>query len=221
MSARTTPMTDALYAYYRATAVREPAILSRLREETAVLGGVSRMQISPEQGQFMQLLVTLTGARELIEIGTFTGYSSLACALVLPAGGNILCCDVNAEWTAIAQRYWAEAGVADRLTLRLSPALETLDALLASGRADSFDMAFVDADKSNYDAYYERTLRLVRPGGLICFDNTLWGGSVADDTDQSPDTRAIRALNAKIADDPRVMSCLVPIGDGLTLARRR
>lgn len=221
MSARTIAMTDALYDYYRRTTVREPEALTRLREETATLGGVWTMQISPEQGQFMQLLVAMTGARNLLEIGTFTGYSALACALALPEDGRILCCDVSAEWTAIARRHWEAAGVAGKITLKLAPALETLDALLADDRAGGFDMAFIDADKTNYDAYYERALRLVRAGGLICFDNTLWGGSVADAGDDRPDTVAIRALNARIADDPRVTSCLVPIGDGLTIALRR
>ncbi len=221
MSARTIQMTDALYAYYRDTTVREPAALARLRAETAALGGVSRMQISPEQGQFMGLLVAMTGAKRLLEVGTFTGYSALACALALPEDGTILCCDVSEEWTSVARRHWAEAGVAHKLTLKLAPALETLDGLLADGRADGFDMAFIDADKANYGGYYERALKLVRPGGLICFDNTLWGGAVADPADTTADTTALRALNATIADDPRVMSCLVPIGDGLTLAIRR
>lgn len=225
MSPRTIGMDDRLYDYYRTTSVREPEILARLREETTALGSSSTMQVSPEQGQFLALLVELTGASRLLEVGTFTGYSALACALALPPEGRLLCCDVSEEWTAIARRYWAEAGVADRIDLRLGPALETLDALLADSGQDrsenGFDMAFIDADKPNYDAYYERVLRLVRPGGLIALDNTLWSGRVADPDNDAPATQAIRDLNAKIGRDDRVSMCQVPIGDGLTLARRR
>lgn len=179
------------------------------------------MQISPEQGQFMAFLARLTGARRVVEVGTFTGYSALTVALALPADGRLVACDVSAEWTAIGRRYWEEAGVADKIDMRLAPALETLDALLTDGHADTFDMAFIDADKENYGAYYERCLRLIRPGGLIMVDNVLWGGSVADPDRDDGDTNAIRALNRALRDDDRVDFSLVPIGDGLSLARKR
>jgi predicted O-methyltransferase YrrM len=179
------------------------------------------MQIAPEQGQFMAMLVRLLNAREILEIGTFTGYSALAMALVLPPDGRIVACDINDEWTAIGRRYWREAGVAERIDLRLAPALQTLNALLADGGQDRFDFAFIDADKTGYHAYYEACLKLVRPGGLIAVDNTLWDGRVADDSVQDADTCTIRAFNAALHDDVRVDVSLVPIGDGLTLARRR
>lgn len=208
---------DAVYEYLLAHSVREPAVLTALREETAA-DPAARMQIAPEQGQFMALLVKLSGARRIIEIGVFTGYSSLTMALAMPPDGRLLACDVDPHWTAIAQRYWARAGVAERIELRLAPALETLAALRASGEAERFDLAFIDADKANYDAYYEHCLELVRPGGLLLIDNVLWGGRVADPAALDPDTVAIRALNAKLRDDPRVTSSLVPIADGMTLA---
>ncbi len=220
MSGRTIELDDRIYAYLLANSLREPEVLRRLREETAALPAAN-MQIAPEQGQFMALLVELIGARRTLEVGTFTGYSALSVALALPAGGRVIACDVNAEFTAIARRYWAEAGVADKIELRLAPAVETLDALLAEGAAGGFDFMFIDADKENYDAYYERGLALVRPGGLIAVDNVLWSGAVADDARQDAETRAIRALNAKIHGDERVGVSLVPIGDGLTLARKR
>ncbi len=220
MSNRTLSMTDALYDYLLAVSSREPAILRRLREETAQLPNAG-MQIGPEQGQFMALLVQLLGARRTLEVGVFTGYSSLAVALALPPDGRVVACDVSEEWTAIARRYWAEAGVAGKIELRLGPAVGTLDALLAEGQADSFDFAFIDADKENYGNYYERALRLVRPGGLIAIDNVLWGGRIADPEVQGESVAAIRALNAKLHRDERVALSLVPIGDGLTLALRR
>jgi caffeoyl-CoA O-methyltransferase len=179
------------------------------------------MQISPEQGQLMALLVELIGARRTLEVGVFTGYSSTVVALALPADGRIVACDVSEEWTGIARRYWKEAGVEQKIELRLQPAVQTLDALLAQGQAGSFDFAFIDADKTSYDAYYERCLTLLRPGGLLAVDNTLWSGAVADNRDQNESTRAIRQLNAKIAADSRVSASLVPIGDGLYLARKR
>jgi len=220
MSARTVPMTDRLYRYYEGIGFVEPESLKRLRTETeATLGRRAGMLISPEQGAFMGMLVRLTGARRLLEVGTFTGYSALACLLALPVDGRITCCDVSAEWTAVARRHWAEAGVADRADLRIAPAVETLDALLGAGAAGTFDQCFIDADKDNYDAYYERAIRLVRPGGLILIDNVLWDGAVADPADVSASTLALRALNAKIAADRRVEHCLVPIGDGLTMVR--
>jgi predicted O-methyltransferase YrrM len=220
MTNRTLDMTDALYDYLLAVSSREPEILRRLRDETARLPNAG-MQIGPEQGQFMGLLIQLLGARRTLEVGVFTGYSSLAVALALPPDGRIVACDVSEEWTAIARRYWAEAGVAGKIELRLGPAVETLDALLADRQADGFDFAFIDADKENYDRYYERALRLVRPGGLIAIDNVLWGGRVADPEAQGESLAAIRALNAKLHRDERVALSLVPIGDGLTLALRR
>ena len=210
-------LTDSLHQYLLTQTLREPEILAELREETAA-DPASRMQITPEQGQFMSLLVKLTGARRIIEIGVFTGYSSLAMALALPDNGQLVACDVDAHWTSIAQRYWLRAGVAARVDFRLAPALETLGDLLANGEAEHFDLAFIDADKTSYDSYYEHCLKLVRPGGLILIDNVLWNGRVADPSAHDPDTVAIRALNAKIRDDARVTSSLVPIADGLTLA---
>ena len=179
------------------------------------------MQIGPEQGMFMQLLVKLMRARRIVEVGTFTGYSSLAMALALPPGGRIVCCDVSEAWTAIARRHWKMAGVEKKVSLRIAPALETLDRLLAEGGAGRYDFAFIDADKSNYANYYERCLKLVRRGGLIAVDNTLWGGSVADPRDNDQDTRAIRAFNRKLHRDRRIELALLPIGDGVTLALKR
>jgi predicted O-methyltransferase YrrM len=221
MSNRTLELSDRLYDYLQAVSVREPEILRRLREKTARLGTVSQMQIAPEQGQFMALLVELLGAHRLLEIGTFTGYSALACALALPPDGRLTACDVNPEWTRIARQFWEEAGVADKIDLRLAPAEETLQALLADGQANTFDMAFIDADKKNYDIYYEKALQLVRAGGLILIDNVLWDGHVADPAIQDENTVAIRKLNAKLFKDERITLSLVPIADGLTLARKR
>ena len=219
MSVATIAMTEALHGYLLKTAVREPALLERLRRETAELpnGG---MQISPEQGQLMRLLIELTGARRALEVGVFTGYSAMIVALALPPDGKLVACDVSPEWTDVARRYWLEAGIESKIELHLRPAVQTLDALLAAGQAGSFDFAFIDADKLGYDAYYERCLSLIRSGGLIAVDNTLWSGAVADASDQRESTRAIRALNAKIAADTRVTASLVPIGDGLYLARK-
>jgi predicted O-methyltransferase YrrM len=220
MTRRTLALTDALYAYLLEVSLCEPPILARLRAETAALpeGG---MQIAPEQGQFMALLVRLIGARRIIEIGTFTGYSTLVMALALPEGGRILTCDVSEAWTAIAARYWQEAGVADKVTLRLAPALATLEDLLAAGDAGSWDMVFLDADKESYTAYYERALVLLREGGLLLADNTLWDGRVIDARDRKPSTEGIRAFNRLLATDQRIDLSLVPIGDGLTMARKR
>ncbi len=220
MSARTIQVTDALHAYLLRETLREPPLLARLREETAKLPN-SRMQISPEQGQFMRLLVELCGVRRALEIGVFTGYSSLSVALALPADGRIVACDVSEEYTSLARRYWDEAGVADRIELRLAPAVETLARLVEEGAGGSFDFSFIDADKENYDTYYERSLELLRQGGLIAIDNALWSGRVADESVQDKDTRAIRALNAKITRDERVSTSMLPIGDGLLLARKR
>jgi predicted O-methyltransferase YrrM len=220
MSNRTIGLSDAVYDYLLRKSLREPELLRRLREETARLTEWASMQIAPEQGQFMALLVRLIGARRAIEIGTFTGYSALAVALAMPEDGRLLCCDVSKEFTDMARRYWAEGGVASRIELRLQPALKTLDELLAGGAAGSFDFAFIDADKSNYDGYYERALALLRPGGLLAIDNVLWSGAVADPAADDPSTTAIRRLNDKIHADRRVAISLVPIGDGLTLARK-
>ncbi len=226
MSRTSLNLNDKLYRYLLDSSLREPDLLVRLRRETETLGEAARYQISPEQGQFMALLVELTGALRMIEIGTFTGYSSLCCALAMPPKGRIVCCDANEAWTNIAKRYWREAGVDGKIALHLGLARDILDALLDPARPDGseagrFDMAFIDADKRNYDYYYERCLELVRPGGLIMVDNVLWSGGVADPTDQADNTVAIRALNEKLHRDERVTLSLVPIGDGLTLARKR
>jgi caffeoyl-CoA O-methyltransferase len=220
MSRRTTPLTDRLYDYILDVSLREPPLLAELRDETAAMP-MALMQISPEQGQFMALLVEAIGARKALEIGTFTGYSALCVALALPADGRVVCCDIDKEYTDVARRYWKRAGVADRIDLRLAPAVQTLDALIAEGGANGFDFAFIDADKENYDNYYERALRLVRPGGLIVIDNVLWNGDVADPAKDDANVTAIRALNRKIKDDRRVASSLLPIADGLMLVRRR
>src|SRR3954447_17052988 len=217
MANRTLSLSDALHAYLVEHSVREPEVLRRLRAETA-RDSMSMMQISPEQGQFMQLLVRLMGARQCLEIGVFTGYSSLAIALALPTDGRIAACDVSEQWTAIARKYWKEAGVAEKIQLYIAPALTTLDKLIASGQTGQFDFVFIDADKVNYVTYYERALVLARTGGLIAIDNTLWGGQVADPASQSEDTQAIRRLNEKLRSDSRVQISLLPIGDGLTLA---
>jgi len=220
MTRRTIPLDDALYRYVLDVSVRESDVMRRLREETAGLPKAN-MQIGPEQGQFMALLVELLEAERTIEVGTFTGYSALAVARALPDHGRLIACDVSHEWTAIARRYWTEAGQDHKIDLRLGPALDTLDELLADGRAGTFDFAFIDADKESYGAYFERCLALVRVGGLIAVDNTLWDGKVADPAVTDDDTEAIRAFNRGLADDDRVSLSLVPIGDGLTLARKR
>ncbi len=220
MTPRTNHIPEELYAYLLDVSLREPSTLRRLREETASLEK-AHMQIGPDQGQFMGLLVELMEARNALEVGTFTGYSALAVALALPEDGRLVACDVSEEWTAIGRRYWEEAGVAHKIDLRLAPALETLDGLLAEGLAGTFDFAFIDADKEGYDAYYERALKLIRTGGLITFDNTLWEGKVVDPAVTDVDTEAIRALNTKLVGDERVTLSLVPVGDGLTLARKR
>ncbi len=220
MANTTIGLSDELAAYVVEVGVREPDVLARLREETAALPQHG-MQIAPEEGAFLAMLVELTGARRCIEVGTFTGYSSTVVALALPEDGHLVCCDVSEEWTSLARRYWAEAGVAEKIDLRIAPATRTLDGLLADGEESTYDFAFVDADKAGYDGYYERLLRLVRPGGLIAFDNMLWGGEVLDEHATDDDTRALRALNAKLAGDERISLCLLPVADGVTLARRR
>jgi caffeoyl-CoA O-methyltransferase len=216
---RRTVVPEPIERYIFNEIARETPVQKQLRAETATLPD-SRMQIGPDQGAFLAMLARMIGARRALEIGVYTGYSSLAVAAALPEDGKLIACDVSEEWTAIARRYWAQAGLAQRIELRLGPALTTLKELLAAGRADSFDFAFIDADKLEYDAYYESCLRLVRPGGLIAIDNVLWGGSVADRAVNDPDTVAIRALNQKIRDDRRVEACLLTVGDGLFLVRR-
>lgn len=220
MSNRTLNLDDRLYDYLLRVSLREPGVLRRLREETAAMPQ-HNMQISPEQGQFMAMLVTLIDAKRCIEVGVFTGYSSLAVALALPDDGLIVACDTSKDYTAVARRYWEEAGVTDKIELHIGPALDTLDALIEHDEERYFDFTFIDADKENYDAYYERCLRLMRTGGVIAFDNTLWSGSVADESVTDADTAAIRALNEKLHADDRVEISLLPIGDGLTLCRKR
>jgi len=220
MTNRSISLTDSLYEYLLSVSLRETELLRQLRAETAAFPE-ARMQIAPEQGQFMALLVRLMGARRCLEVGVFTGYSSLAVALALPDDGRIVACDVSEHWTAVARRYWDAAGVSHKIDLRLAPALETLDGLLADGEAGTFDFAFLDADKENYLRYYERLLELVRPGGLIVADNTLWSGRVADTANTEATTVALREFNAILNGDQRIDLSLVPIGDGLTLARKR
>lgn len=215
MTAKTLQLSDALHAYLLANSLREAPVQRALRAATSRMPR-STMQIAPEQGQFLQLLLKLTGALRCVEIGTFTGYSALAMALALPSRGRIVCCDLSEEWTSVARKYWARASVSQKIQLRLGPALDTLKKLKGP-----FDFAFIDADKANYQNYYERCLTLVRRGGLIAIDNTLWYGRVIDRGDQSADTRAIRAFNRRLRRDRRVDMALVPIGDGLTLALKR
>jgi predicted O-methyltransferase YrrM len=220
VSARTLYLPDRVHDYLVANSVHETAEQRALRAETAKLpsGG---MQISPEQGQLLGVLVKLIGAEHCIEVGTFTGYSALCVALALPDSGRIVCCDVSEQWTAIARRFWEKAGVAKKIDLKLAPALETLDALLADRGASRYDFAFIDADKTGYTAYYERCLKLLRAGGLIAVDNTLWSGEVADPSVIDASTVALRAFNRMVYEDPRVDASLVTIGDGLTLARKK
>ena len=219
MSRRTLDLNDTLYDYLLANSLREHTAQTALREATKSHRWAG-MQISPEQGQLMALLVKLTGAKNAIEIGVFTGYSALTVALALPPDGRLLACDISDEYTRIGRPFWEQAGVATKIDLRLAPAIETLDARLADGAAGTYDFAFIDADKSGYDAYYERCLQLLRAGGLIAIDNVLWSGSVAKPAD-SDDTRALQALNRKLHRDKRIDIALLPIGDGLTLARKR
>ena len=213
-------ITGDLAEYVDKNWLRDSPLKRRLREETARLPQAG-MQISAHQGQQMALLVRAIGAKRAVEVGTFTGYSALCVAEALPADGKLWCCDVSDEWTRIGRRYWQEAGVADKIELAIGPALDTLDGLLAQGLAGQIDMAFIDANKNDYDAYYERCLALLRRGGLILIDNVLWGGSVVDRNDESEDTRAIRALNAKLKSDERVDLTLFAVGDGMTCALKR
>jgi len=217
MSHEPTPLTPALYSYIRSISVRDDDVLARLRDETA-RHPRHAMQVSADEGQLLHVLTRLAGGRRALEVGTFTGYSALCIARALVPGGRLTCCDVSEEFTSIARRYWAEAGVADRIDLKLAPAVVTLDALLADGQAGTFDFAFIDADKVNYAAYVERALRLVRKGGLIAIDNVLWDGRViAESSTHDADTRAIVALNAALHADPRVDVAVLPVADGVTL----
>jgi caffeoyl-CoA O-methyltransferase len=213
-------ITDDIHRYLVEHSVREPAVLARLRAATESLPEAG-MQIGPEQGQLMALLAKLIGARRCIEVGVFTGYSSLAVALALPEDGRILACDVSEQWTAIARKFWREAGVEHKIELKLQPAVRTLEQLLAAGEAGRYDFAFVDADKPAYDAYYELLLKLLRPGGLMALDNTLWSGAVANPNEREPNAVALRTLNDKLHRDERVDLSLLPVGDGLTLVRKR
>lgn len=217
MSNKTLGLDENLYEYLHSVSLREPQVLVQLREETAQHPH-SRMQIAPEQGQFMALLVQLMGAKKTLDIGVFTGYSSLVVALALPAEGKVVACDVSEEYTAIARSYWHKAGVADKIELHIAPALESLDRFITAGEAGTFDFAFIDADKSNYDNYYERSLQLLRPGGLIAIDNVLQSGRVANPQEQDKITNSIRAFNQKLHHDSRIAISMVPIADGLTLA---
>ncbi|MGS1121079.1 class I SAM-dependent methyltransferase [Rhodanobacter sp. UC4436_H3] len=219
MSRRSLNLDDTLYRYLLDHSLREHPQQLALREATAAHPR-AQMQISPEQGQFMALLVKLIGARRCIEVGVFTGYSALSVALALPEDGHLLACDISAEFTAVGQPFWARAGVAHKIELRLAPARETLDACLAAGDAGNYDFAFIDADKTGYDDYYERCLRLLRPGGLLAIDNVLWGGAVAQPASDD-DTRALQALNDKLHHDERIDLSMLPLGDGLSLARKR
>lgn len=220
MSSRNGYISDALYDYILSVSLRDLPVLAKLRQETAGLSNAG-MQISPDQGQFMALLAKLTGAKKVLEVGVFTGYSSLVVALALPAEGRIVACDISEEYTRMARRYWQEAGVAHKIDLRLGPAADTLAGLVAAGEAGRFDFAFIDADKENYLVYYEHALQLLRPGGLVLVDNVLWGGRPIDPEAKDESTEAIRAINAKMGRDERVDVSMLPVGDGLTLARKR
>jgi predicted O-methyltransferase YrrM len=220
MTARTLNLDDSLYQYLLDVSLRETPLLKRLRDETQALP-MARWQVAPEQGQFLALLVKLIGARRLLEVGTFTGYSALCMAAALPDDGSLICCDIPGDYNATARRYWQEAGLAGRIDLRLAPALETLAQLEQQGQGENFDLIFIDADKANYPAYLEHALRLLRGGGLAVFDNTLWSGRVLEANPESEDTRAIQALNRALKDDSRVDLSLLPLGDGLTLCRKR
>lgn len=214
-----------LIDYLISVSLREEPLLRELREETA-RSGRQGMQIAPHQGQFMRLLAELLGVKRGIEVGTFTGYSALCTALAMPADGRLVCCDISEEWTKIARRYWQKAGVAERIDLRLAPAAETLDALIAAGESGTYDWLFIDADKTSYEVYYGKGLQLLRTGGLLLVDNVLWGGDILRDSRQldpekDRDTLALQAFNRRLHEDPRISLSLVPIGDGLTLARKR
>ncbi len=215
-----TALDDRLYRYLLNNSLNEHPALLRLRKDTEKLP-MSVLQIAPEQGQFMALLVRLMAARNILEVGTFTGYSALSMALAMADNGHIDTCDINREWTEIAQTHWRDAGVSERITLHLRPAMQTMEQMLDDGRDESFDLVFIDADKASYAAYYEASLRLLRTGGLVLLDNVLWKGKVADEQVNDPDTKALREVNTLIHNDERVDISMVPIGDGMTLARKR
>ncbi|HEX2549809.1 MAG TPA: class I SAM-dependent methyltransferase [Gammaproteobacteria bacterium] len=217
MSDITINLNPALYQYLQKYSLREGEIFKKLREKTHKMS-MSQMQISPEQGQFMQLLMRLMGARKTLDIGVFTGYSTLSVAVALPEDGKVIGCDTNVEWTKMAKQYWEMAGVSHKIDLRLAPAVETLDLLIKNGEAGTFDFAFIDANKANYAIYYEQSLQLLRIGGLIMVDNVLWDGKVADLDVQDDNTKTIRAFNEKLHNDPRIMLSMLPVGDGITLA---
>ena len=221
MSGKTLNLSDELYDYLLSVSVREPDLLTRLRAETAKDDLTRRMQITPDQGRFMAFIAELINAKRAIEIGVSTGYSSLVTAMALPDNGYIVACDISREWTSIAERYWAEAGVSQKIDLRIAPALDTLKQLIAEGQENTFDIVFIDADKTNYENYYESCLQLLRVGGVIILDNVLWGGSVIDKNDNEEDTRAIRAINEKVYNDKRVSMTMLPVADGLTLVMKR
>ncbi|MEK9668144.1 MAG: class I SAM-dependent methyltransferase [Deltaproteobacteria bacterium] len=220
MSTKTILMDDQLLEYLRQNSVREPDVLQELREETQKLSN-SGMQISPEQGQLMAMLVKLVNARKIVEIGTFTGYSSTVMALAMPEDSQLIAFDISEEYTRTARRFWKKAGVDQRVKLVLGNAKESLKDFLQTGEQESVDLAFIDADKSSYAEYYECCLKLIRPGGLILVDNVLWSGQVADASNHDKDTEALRIFNAALSSDQRVDLCMVPIGDGLTIARKR
>ncbi len=224
MSASSMGLSDAVLAYLRRVGMREDDDQRALREATLsdpASSNVARMQISPEQGQFMTLLIEMLGAKRCLEVGVFTGYSAMTVAKAMGPEGRVVALDVSEKFTSIARKHWQKAGVAEQFDLRLAPAVDSLNAMIKAGEQNTFDFAFIDADKENYLNYYEAALELVRPGGVIAIDNVLWGGSVADETDQSDNTVAIRSLNDALSKDERVTVSMVPIGDGLTLARKR
>ena len=220
MSSSTLHLNKKVYDYLLGHSLRESAACQQLREETKPIK-MGMMQVSPEQGQFMSLLVELMGARKAVEVGTFTGYSALCVAQALPADGMLVCCDVSEEWTAVGKKYWEQAGVSDRIDLRIGPAVDTLKVMRDAGEEGTFDFGFIDADKTNYQYYYEHVLALLRTGGLLLIDNVLWGGSVANLDKTDEDTEAIRALNTFVHHDDRVSLSMLPVGDGLTLALKR
>ncbi len=219
MSANTLNLTPAVYDYYQKMSFRDTDVLKKLREQTQKMS-MGQMQISPEQGQLMGLLIELMGAKKTLDIGVFTGYSALSVAMALPEDGKVIGCDINVEWTKIAKRFWEMAGVAQKIDLRLAPALDTLQALIDNGEAGTFDFAFIDADKANYLNYYEKSLILIRSGGLIAIDNVLWGGDVANPEINDKNTCVIRQFNEFLLADNRITISMLPIGDGLTLAKK-
>ena len=220
MSSSTLQLNEKVYDYLLGHSLRESAVCQQLREETKPIK-MGMMQVSPEQGQFMSLLVELMGVRKAVEVGTFTGYSALCVAQALPADGMLVCCDVSEEWTAVGKKYWEQAGVSDRISLRIGPAIDTLKVMRDAGEEGTFDFGFIDADKANYQSYYEHVIALLRTGGLLLIDNVLWGGSVANPEKTDKDTEAIRALNTFLHHDDRVSLSMLPVGDGLTLALKR